>query len=216
MLSGIAEETEACGRVQTDCVARRYAVIIGDLEGKRVIGWIEEEDARPGAPLEAVDTVAVEGNVEGIWIMLHIAQPPRASALSRDERFAPEECKSYLRAMHQPEADTGYSAAEALALSSPTGAHVRLAPAEADALLANIAYHPSLGDPASAAHFRRSLEDGSCLHLIIADEIAELHRDLYDPHGGPSLLAAHLLNESPRPAASVALALVALLRRVSR
>jgi hypothetical protein len=115
-----------------------------------------------------------------------------------------------------PVPDDGYSAAEQDAMALPVGTHLPLAPGDVAALLANVAYHPSLGDPASATHFRRSLTDGSCMHLIIAGEAAELHRDRYDPHGGPALLVAHLMTESPRPAASVAVALAALLRRAAR
>jgi hypothetical protein len=112
-------------------------------------------------------------------------------------------------------ADSSYSAAEQTAMSSPAGTHVPLTPPERDVLLANVDYHPSLGDPASATHFRRSLADGSCLHLIIADT-PSLHRDRYDPHASPALLVAHLCTESPRPAASVALAIAAVLRRMAR
>jgi hypothetical protein len=112
--------------------------------------------------------------------------------------------------------DEELSSAEQRAMSVPEGTHVPLSPADLGVLLANVAYHASLGDPASATHFRRGLTDGSCLHLIIAGESAELHRDRYDPHAGPAFLAAHLMTEAPRPAASVMLALAGLLGRVSR
>lgn len=57
-------------------------------------------------------------------------------------------------------------------------------------------YRPSLGNPPQAQHYRRSMIDGTCLHLIVENEIASLHCDRFDPHRSPMSLVFHLLTES--------------------
>lgn len=91
---------------------------------------------------------------------------------------------------------------------------MELAPADVNVLLADPSYHPSLGDPASARHYRRSLSNGSCLHLVIQQGSASLHLDSHDPHHSPAHLVAHLMQESPAQAYSLLAAAIALLRRV--
>ena len=100
------------------------------------------------------------------------------------------------------------------ALKLPPAESITLSVMDVEILLGNVEYHPSLGEPASARHYRRSLTDGSCMHLVVDGEHAALHRDLHDPHGGPALLAFHLMSESRRQAGSLLIATVALLRRV--
>ena len=108
-----------------------------------------------------------------------------------------------------------YSVIELRVIAGASGAAIPLTPAELDSLLANPAYHASLGEPARARHFRRSLRNGSCFHLVIENESASLHLDQHDPHAGPAHLLAHLLQESPVQAFSLFTAAAALLRRVA-
>lgn len=104
---------------------------------------------------------------------------------------------------------------ERLARVGDPNVPIPLDAAARDELLANIEYHASLGDPASASHYRRSLSDGSCLHLVIVEGEANLHWDRHDPHGGPVLLVAHLLEESSTQAVSLVVAASGLLNRIS-
>lgn len=106
-----------------------------------------------------------------------------------------------------------FSAIESSVLRTASPEAVDLTKAEADDLLANVAYHGSFGDPVSATHYRRSLASGGCLHLIFNSSKATLHFDKYDPHAGPHMLVAHLSQESPRQALSLAVAALAVLRR---
>jgi hypothetical protein len=108
-----------------------------------------------------------------------------------------------------------YSAIELQVLNSAAALAVELTAADVDVLLANPSYHPSLGDPATARHYRRSLANGGCLHLVIHHDAASLHFDSHDPHHSPAHLVAHLMQESPAQAYSLLAAAVALLRRVS-
>jgi len=86
---------------------------------------------------------------------------------------------------------------------------------ELDALLADPAYHSSLGHPPHATHYRRSLGDGRGLHLVIdADGCAALHWDRYDPHGSPAGMLMHLLTDSPRETIALFAAGSAVLRRL--
>jgi len=77
---------------------------------------------------------------------------------------------------------------------------------EADALAACGLYRVSTGSPASATHWRRSLPDGSCLHLVVQARHCRLHHDAYDPHANLLSLGMHMTHE----ARSEAAALVAL------
>lgn len=99
-------------------------------------------------------------------------------------------------------------------LDAEPGVTVPLSRAEVECLLADPAYRPSLGEPARALHWRRSLPDGGGLHLVLLDGEGELHRDLHDPHGGPDALGRHLASESPRQALSLLAAGLALCRRL--
>ena len=105
---------------------------------------------------------------------------------------------------------------ERSARSADSGVHLALDARERDELLANVEYRASVGDPANASHYRRSLPDGTCLHLIITESEAHLHWDRHDPHGGPALLAAHLMEESSTQALSVVVAVSGLLNRITR
>lgn len=99
-------------------------------------------------------------------------------------------------------------------LHAEPGAAVSLSRAEVECLLADPAYRSSLGEPAHALHYRRSLPGGGGLHLVLVDGEGSLHRDLHDPHGGVDGLARHLLSESPGEVASLLAAGVALFRRL--
>lgn len=94
------------------------------------------------------------------------------------------------------------------------GVAVPLSRAEVDCLLADPAYRSSLGEPARALHYRKSLPGGDGLHLVVDGGRGELHRDLHDPHGGWDALGRHLSSEAPGQAASLLAAGLALFRRL--
>jgi len=56
---------------------------------------------------------------------------------------------------------------------------------EARLLIASGYYRESTGSPHDANHFRRSLSDGSCLHLVLERRRTRLHHDAFDPHANP-------------------------------
>jgi len=73
---------------------------------------------------------------------------------------------------------------------------------EAAVLIASGYYRESLGSPLGATHYRRSLDDGSCLHLVIEEHRRRLHHDAFDPHAGPFSLCMHVTHEARSEAAS--------------
>ena len=75
---------------------------------------------------------------------------------------------------------------------------------EAEALIASRLYRRSTGSPASAAHWRRPLPDGSCLHLVVEVRRARLHHDAYDPHASLLSLGMHATHEARTEAAALA------------
>ncbi len=75
---------------------------------------------------------------------------------------------------------------------------------EADALTASGHYRPSTGSPATALHWRRSLADGSCLHLVIQERTRRLHHDAFDPHANLLSLVMHMTHEARSEAAVMA------------
>ncbi len=83
------------------------------------------------------------------------------------------------------------------------GGQYSLTADELDALLSSGHYRKSLGSPPHAAHYRRSLDDGSCLHLIVEDGRASMHRDRFDPHRDPVSLGSHLATEARSESAAV-------------
>lgn len=103
---------------------------------------------------------------------------------------------------------------ERRAVALPAGETIPLSAEELDSLLADPAYRSSLGDPGHATHFRRSLPDGTGLHLVIVEGRAELHRDDFDPHAGPVAMALHLATDSPRQILSTIAAGLAAFRRL--
>lgn len=74
---------------------------------------------------------------------------------------------------------------------------------EADALIASGLYRESLGAPYGATHYRRSLDDGSCLHLVIEGNDRRLHHDPFDPHRSPLSLAMHAAHDAKAEAVSL-------------
>jgi hypothetical protein len=75
---------------------------------------------------------------------------------------------------------------------------------EAHALIASGRYRSSTGSPASAAHWRRPLADGSCLHLVVEARRARLHHDAHDPHVSLLSLGMHATHEARMEAAAMA------------
>ena len=71
-----------------------------------------------------------------------------------------------------------------------------ITPDQAKALIASGYYRESTGYPHDATHFRRSLSDGSCLHLVTGDVGSQLHHDRFDPHAGLLGLCMHLSHEA--------------------
>ena len=67
---------------------------------------------------------------------------------------------------------------------------------EARILIASGHYRESTGSPHDATHFRRSLNDGSCLHLVLEKRRTRLHHDAFDPHANPLSLCMHLMHEA--------------------
>lgn len=87
---------------------------------------------------------------------------------------------------------------------------------QAAALVASGYYRQSSGFPHGARHFRRSLADGSCLHLVLDEKGGRLHHDAFDPHAGPFSLCMHLTHEAKSETAAycaMAWILVKLLAR---
>ena len=75
---------------------------------------------------------------------------------------------------------------------------------EADALIASGRYRASTGSPTSASHWRRSLPDGSCLHLVVEPRRRRLHHDAFDPHANLLSLVMHMAHEARSEAAALA------------
>jgi hypothetical protein len=73
---------------------------------------------------------------------------------------------------------------------------------EARRLIASGYYRASTGSPHTATHYRRSLGDGSCLHLVVDGGRMRLHLDRFDPHSNPFSLAMHLTHEARSEAVS--------------
>ena len=74
---------------------------------------------------------------------------------------------------------------------------------EADALIAGGLYRSSTGFPASATHWRRSMPDGSCLHLVVQTGQRRLHHDAYNPHANLLSLGMHMTHEARSEAAAL-------------
>jgi hypothetical protein len=68
--------------------------------------------------------------------------------------------------------------------------------AQARLLIASTYYRESTGSPHGATHYRRSLSDGSCLHLVIEDRRMRLHHDAFDPHSNLFSLGMHVMHEA--------------------
>jgi len=75
---------------------------------------------------------------------------------------------------------------------------------EAEELIASGRYRRSTGSPASAAHWRSALPDGSCLHLVVEARRRRLHHDAYDPHASLLSLGMHAMHEARTEAAAMA------------
>lgn len=73
---------------------------------------------------------------------------------------------------------------------------------EARALIASGYYRKSTGSPHGATHYRRSLSDGSCLHLVVEAYRTRLHLDAFDPHRSLFSLGMHLMQDARSEAVS--------------
>lgn len=67
---------------------------------------------------------------------------------------------------------------------------------DAKILIGSGYYRKSTGYPYRATHFRRTLDDGSCLHLVLNEHSGRLHHDTFDPHSGWLALGMHLTHEA--------------------
>lgn len=91
------------------------------------------------------------------------------------------------------------------------GKQRHLSEEQAASLLRSGCFKPSIGIQLWAEHYRCSLTDGSCLHLVIWGNRAKLHRDRWDPHRDPVSLLLHCFKETPIGAAAVIVGLSFLL-----
>lgn len=73
----------------------------------------------------------------------------------------------------------------------------------AEKLISSGRYQRSTGFPFDASHWRRSLPDGSCLHLVIETRRQRLHHDAYDPHSSLFGLGMHMSQEARSEAVSL-------------
>jgi hypothetical protein len=67
---------------------------------------------------------------------------------------------------------------------------------QARVLISSSNYRKSTGSPYGATHYRRSLSDGSCLHLVIEQRRRRLHHDAFDPHASLFSLGMHVMHEA--------------------
>jgi hypothetical protein len=88
--------------------------------------------------------------------------------------------------------------------------------ADATRLIASRRYRKSTGFPHGAIHFRRSLSDGSCLHLVIKGEDHRLHHDMFDPHAGLFRLYMHLSHEAKSEAVAYGALAWSVVRMLAR
>ena len=77
-------------------------------------------------------------------------------------------------------------------------------------------YRLSSGFPFGATHYRRSLSDSSCLHMVIEDGQRRLHHDTFDPHASLSSLSMHLTHEAKSEAVTYFAAAWGLVRLLAR
>ena len=77
-------------------------------------------------------------------------------------------------------------------------------------------YRLSSGFPFGATHYRRSLRDSSCLHMVIEGGQRRLHHDTFDPHASLSSLSMHLTHEAKSEAVTYFAAAWGLVRLLAR
>lgn len=68
--------------------------------------------------------------------------------------------------------------------------------AQSDALVDSGYYRKSSGFPYHVLQYRRSNDDGSCLHLVWRKGMPRLHRDVFDPHASPLSMYMHMSHEA--------------------
>ncbi|TXI25703.1 MAG: hypothetical protein E6Q67_00365 [Roseateles sp.] len=91
-----------------------------------------------------------------------------------------------------------FSSAECLVLAhdDTSNGEREISEQEARQLATSGLYQPSTGSPATAQHWRRSLPDRSCLHLVIDGSSGRLHHDAHDPHASLMSLCLHMTHEA--------------------
>ncbi len=87
---------------------------------------------------------------------------------------------------------------------------------QAEELISSGFYRRSTGYPYHATQYRRSNDDGSCLHLVWRAGRPCLHRDAFDPHASPMSLYMHLTNEARFEAAETVALAWSLIRVLAR
>lgn len=92
----------------------------------------------------------------------------------------------------------------------------RVSRREAQRLVACGRYRESTGAPYGARHYRRSMADGSCLHLVIEAHRHRLHHDAFDPHRNVVSLALHVAHEARTEAVSCGALAWSVLRLLAR
>ena len=75
VLTGIAEKPDPPRRIDARCVATGGAVEVGDLVRVVTRRGVVVEQAHASPPLETVQAVPVESNVESVWIGAHDHRP---------------------------------------------------------------------------------------------------------------------------------------------
>lgn len=79
----------------------------------------------------------------------------------------------------------------------PPGDTFDISLATAQELVRSGGFRESLGSPVWATHYRKSLPDGSSIHVVINGDSASVHRDRFDPHRSIGDLIAHIVAEAP-------------------
>lgn len=82
-------------------------------------------------------------------------------------------------------------------LHSGSNAPLAISSEEARRLRSSVGYQPSFGANLLATHYRRSLADGSCLHLVSDGGQHALHRDKHDPRRNVASFINHLIHDAP-------------------
>jgi hypothetical protein len=99
MLARVAKEAKRTARTEAHRVATGNTVEIFDLPCITVVSGVEQELANPRQPLETVEAIAIERNVEAVRIALHGGLPrtPLLRETHWDEDIAVSAAGAYRR-----------------------------------------------------------------------------------------------------------------------